>query len=110
MYPAKKTLNDEKFEEWYEDHKDSCTLNHTGSSRKMEVNSIVEMFLRSIVKFGVKYLNYIGDGDSKTFAGILKMIPYGEDCPVTKNECVGHVQKRMHIRLRKKKKAEKLGG
>ena len=110
MYPAKKTLNDEKFEEWYEDHKDSCTLNHTGSSRKMEVNSIVEMFLRSIVKFGVKYLNYIGEGDSKIFVVILKMIPYGEDGPVTKNECVGHVQKRMGTRLRNKKKAEKLGG
>ena len=106
----KKTLNEEEFEEWYEDHKDSCTLNHTGSSGKMEVDSVVEMFLRSIVKFGVKYLNYIGDGDSKTFTGILKMIPYGEDCPVTKNECVGHVQKRMGTRLRNKKKTEKLVG
>ena len=54
----------------------------------MDVDSIFDMFLRSIVKFRVKYLNYIGDGDSKTFTGILKMIPYGEDCPVTKNECV----------------------
>ena len=64
------------------------------------------MFLRSIVKFGVKYLNYIGDGESKTFADILKMIPYGEDRPVTKNECVGHVQKRIGTRLRNKRKAE----
>ena len=54
---AKTTLNDEEFEEWYEDHKDSFTLNHIDSSGKMEVDSIVEMFLRSIVKFGVKYLN-----------------------------------------------------
>ena len=106
----KKTLNDEEFEEWYEDNKYSCTLNHTGSSGKMEVDSIVEMFLRSIVKFGVKYLNYIGDGDSKIFAGVLKMIPYGEDYPVTKNECMGHVHERMDTRLRNKKKAEKLGG
>ena len=106
----KKTLNDQEFEEWYEDHKNSCTLNHTGSSGKMQVDSIVEMFLRSIVKFRVKYLNYIDDGDSKTFAGILKMIPYGEDCPVTENECVGHIQKRMGTRLRNKKKAAKLGG
>ena len=36
------------------------------------------------------------------------MIPYGEDCPVTKNECVGHVKKRMGTRIRNKKKAEKL--
>ena len=38
------------------------------------------------------------------------MIPYGEYCPVTKDECVGHLQKRIGKRLRNKKKAEKLGG
>ena len=37
----KKTLNDEAFEKWYEDHKDSCTLNHTSLSGKLEVDSIV---------------------------------------------------------------------
>ena len=74
------------------------------------MDSIVEMFLRFIVKFGVKYLNYIVDGDLKTFADILKMIPFGENYLVTKNESVGHVQKRMGTRLRNKKKAEKLGG
>ncbi|XP_025159029.1 uncharacterized protein LOC105189804 isoform X2 [Harpegnathos saltator] len=76
----------------------------------MEVDSITEMFLRSDEKFGVKYTNYIGDGDSKTFAGILKINPYGDDCPVTKNECVGHVQKRMGSRLRNIKQKRKLGG
>ncbi|XP_066584858.1 uncharacterized protein [Prorops nasuta] len=76
----------------------------------MEVDSIVEMFLRSVENFGVKYTNYIGDGNSKTFNGIVKMNPYGDDYPVTKNVCVGHVQKRMGTRLRNKKKEEKLGG
>jgi hypothetical protein len=56
----------------------------------MEVDSITEMFLRSDEKCGVKYTNYIGDGDSKTFAGILKINSYGDDCPVKKNECVTH--------------------
>lgn len=106
----KKTLDDDEFEEWYKDHENSCSSNHGGSAGKMEVDSIVEMFLRSYEKFGVKYTNYIGDGDSKTFTGILKMNPYGDDCPVTKNECVGHVQKRMGTRLRNKRKQEKLGG
>lgn len=66
----KSTLDDAEFEEWYEDHKKSCSSNHDGSAGKMEVDSIVEMFLRSVEKFGVKYTNYIGDGDSKTYAGI----------------------------------------
>ena len=104
-----KELDDDAFEEWYENHKETCYSNHEGSSGKMEVDSIIEMFLRSDEKFGVKYMNYIGDGDSKTFAGILKVNPYG-DCLVTKNECVGHVQKRMSTRLRNIRKKEKLGG
>ena len=45
--------------------------NHEGSSGKMEVSSITEMFLRSEVKYGVKYGNYIGDGDPKAFKAIL---------------------------------------
>ena len=33
----------------------------------MEVDAIKEMFAESVEKYGVKYLNYIGDGDSKTY-------------------------------------------
>lgn len=84
----KNSLDEDAFEEWYEDHKDSCSSNHTGSSGKMEVDSITEMFSRSVEKFGVMYSNYIGDGDSKTFTGILNSNPYGDECTVTKNECV----------------------
>lgn len=106
----KQQVDDNEFEEWFEEHKESCSSNHKGSAGKMEVDSIVEMFTRSVGKFGIKYSNYIGDGDSKTFAGILKMNPYGDENPVTKNECVGHVQKRMGTRLRNKSKQEHLGG
>ncbi|EFN76675.1 hypothetical protein EAI_06934, partial [Harpegnathos saltator] len=84
--------------------------NHSGSAGKMEVDAIKEMFLRSEKKFEVKYVNYIGDGDSKTFKGILDINPYGDKCPVTKSECVGHVEKRMGTRLRNIKQAKKLGG
>ena len=76
----------------------------------MEVDSIIEMFNNSEKKFGVKYLNYIGDGDSKTYSNIVKSNPYSDDFPVMKNECVGHVQKRMGTRLRNIKKDAKLGG
>ena len=106
----KSTMNDEEFEEWYENHKENCSSNHAGSAGKMEVDSMLEMFSRSIEKFGVMYSNYIGDGDSKTFLGILNSDPYGDKCTVTKNECVGHVQKRMVTRLRNKRKQDKLGG
>ena len=97
------------YESWYEKHKDSCTINHNGSAGKMEVDAVVEMFGRSVQKHGVKYEKYIGDGDSKTFKGILDINPYDDDPVVEKKECVGHVQKRMGSRLRKLKK-KGLGG
>jgi len=76
----------------------------------MEVDAIKEMFTRSVQKFGVKYLNYIGDGDSKTYKSILDINPYGDNYPVIKSECVGHIEKRMGTRLRNIKKEKKLGG
>ncbi|OWR50850.1 hypothetical protein KGM_202497 [Danaus plexippus plexippus] len=78
----KNTLDDDEFENWYESHKENCSSNHAGSAGKMEVDSIVEMFSRSIEKFGVMYSNYIGDGDTKTFLGILNnKLPRHGKCP-----------------------------
>lgn len=91
------------------DHEESCTINHKGSAGKMEVDAILEMFGRSEEKYGVRYINYVGDGDTKTFKAILDASPY-EDVEVKKSECVGHVEKRMGSRLRNLKKTAKLGG
>jgi len=91
-------------------HKDKCSANHEGSSEKMEVDAMVEMFKRSTELHNVKYANYIGDGDSKTYAAIKNKTPY-EDLEVKKKECIGHVQKRMGSRLRDVRRKNKgLGG
>lgn len=106
----KNKVQDAEFQEWYETHKNECNINHKGSSGKMEVDSIVEMFKRSVEKYNVQYQYYIGDGDSKTYTGIINSHPY-DDEEVAKKECVGHVQKRMGTRLRAlMKKDRKLGG
>lgn len=55
----------DEYTEWYKQHEENCCANHSGSADKMEVDSIKEMFSRFIEKFRVKYVNYIGDGDSK---------------------------------------------
>lgn len=102
--------HDVNYEEWYAEHEEDCTKNHEGSAGKMEVDAVKEMFLRSEEKFGVKYGNYIGDGDSKTFQAIININPYGDEFIVIKSECIGHVEKRMGTRLRNVKKKEKLGG
>ncbi|KYN08308.1 hypothetical protein ALC62_00710 [Cyphomyrmex costatus] len=100
-----------EFEEFMESYADKCCANHTGSAGKMEVDAAVEMFSRLEELHNIRYSSYVGDGDSKTFKDIVESQPYGEDCIVVKKECVGHVQKRMGVRLRKLKKETKgLGG
>ena len=44
----KNKLSKEEFEIWSEDHKDSCQINHKGSSVKMESEGAKEIFLRSM--------------------------------------------------------------
>lgn len=108
VWNKKKNSDTEAYEEWLEDHTD-CDVNHIGSAGKMEVESIKQMFERSVEEYGVKYAFYIGDGDSATFKGLLDLDPY--DIKVQKLECYLHVKKRMGSRLRKIKKEKKgLGG
>ena len=94
-------LDTAQFEEWKENHINSgdCKANHTGASGNMEVSAMKQMFQNSDKK-GVKFRNYIGDGDSKTYGAIVESKPYGENYVINKKECVGHVQKRMGTRLR----------
>jgi len=101
---VKKKCSKPDFERWYETHKKHCTANHEGSAGKMEVDGVIEMFKRSIEKFKVKFKNYIGDGDAKTFKNLQESAPYGKECVVTKKECVLHVKKRMFRRAKQVKK------
>lgn len=65
----------------------------------MEVDAIVEIFKQSEMKYGVKYTNYIEDGDSKTYSGVLEASPY-ENTIINKKECIEYLQKRMGSQLR----------
>ncbi|GFY05515.1 uncharacterized protein TNCV_218971 [Trichonephila clavipes] len=77
--------------------------NYSGSAGKMEVDGMLRFFNRSEKLHNLKYSNYIGDGDTKTFNALSENKPYGDDHLIQKIECVGHVQKRMGTRLRKLK-------
>lgn len=65
----------------------------------MESASIVDMFKRSAMSYGVRYTEYLGDGDSKAIRSINDSQVYGPDVTVEKLECVNHVSKRMYARL-----------
>ncbi|GFX90877.1 uncharacterized protein TNCV_3167081 [Trichonephila clavipes] len=87
------------YEEWKLKHQPHCVKNHIGSSSKMEVDGMKEIFQRSVPQRNAKYIKYIGDGDTKTFPELQRTAPYSKE----KVECVGHMQKRMGARLRKLK-------
>ena len=102
-------INIEKFKEnadLYEhlklDH--VCKSNHEGSDGKMEVVGVERIFSRSMETRRLCYTDYYGDGDSKSFVSVQKYL-----CPkvLSKQECIGYVQKRVGTRLRKLKKTEK---
>lgn len=90
------------YENWLKEHSNVCEKNHEGSAGMMEVVGMKNIFQRSKSTRQVLYANYIGDGDSKTFMSLEKDKPYGQ-IPISKIECVGHIQKRMGARLRKRK-------
>ncbi|GFS87846.1 uncharacterized protein TNCV_4183491, partial [Trichonephila clavipes] len=46
---------------------------------------------------------YLGDGDCKAFDVVKKKNIYGNEYPIEKLECIGHVMKRMGTRLRRLK-------
>jgi hypothetical protein len=98
------TANKNKDTEHKDFHSPVCVANYQGSSGGMEVQGALAIFHRSMETRGLRYLQYLGDGDSKGFMKVNESKPYGSEHLVEKLECVGHVQKRMGSRLRKLKK------
>ena len=90
-----------EFEAWSADH--VCDVNTAASSPAMETEGVVTLFNRSVATRKLMYTTYIGDGDSKGFQAVVNAKPYG-DVEITKEECVGHVSKRLGKALRELKK------
>lgn len=55
---------------------------------------------RSMERNQLRYSTFVGDGDSSAFKTVQNEQPYGPDVPITKKDCVGHIQKRMGTGLR----------
>lgn len=61
-------------------HEANCKANYLGKSGGMEVEGARTIFSRSLTQYNVKYLKYLGDGDSKGFETVSKeafMVPLG---------------------------------
>ncbi len=72
----------------------------------MESKGAIAIFKRSIQERGLKYINFVGDGDSSCFGKVAEELKrvYGDSYIIQKEECVGHIQKRMGSALLQYKK------
>ena len=103
----------EKYKQWQEKHSEVCEINYKGSSSGMEGDGALKIFKRSISERNLKYTTFVGDGDSDTYKIVRNGIAeiYGDRYKVIKEECIGHIQKRMGNALRtykKNRRGEKL--
>ena len=75
----------------------------------MEASGAIEIFSQSIEKRKLMYSTFVSDGDSSCFGKVQAKMKdtYGESYVVVKEECVGHVQKRLGTALRNYKKNAK---
>lgn len=71
----------------------NCKKNHIGSSRAVEAVEMKRTFLRSEEDRGLRYVKYLGDGETKTFLELTKEKPYVKQS-IKKLEYIGHVQKK----------------
>ena len=79
-----------------------CSINFTGTSQAMEGAIALDHWKRSLVRNSLVYSTYIGDGDSSSFKKLVAADPYNGFESVRKEECLGHVQKRLKKHLAKK--------
>ena len=65
--------------------------------------------MRSIKNQKLKYVTFVGDGDSASFGAVKDTCYqyYADEYIVEKEECVGHIQKRMDTALRTLKRKNK---
>jgi len=99
----------EEYKAWKPAHDPECQINHVGSSADMEAKGAIVIFSRSIQKHQLRYSKFVGDGDSSCLGRVAEAMAgkYGVAYEVTKEECVGHVQKRMGAALMEYKKSRK---
>ena len=91
----------DNYNAWKESHAPNCQINHHASSEEMESVAAIEIFSRSIQSRRLKYTTFVGDGDNSCYGKVREAMnkKCGSDYVVQKQECVGHVQKRLAMLL-----------
>ncbi|GFY02775.1 uncharacterized protein TNCV_3506551 [Trichonephila clavipes] len=88
-----------EYDVWYSGHKNSCQINHVGTSGAMEMKAAAKIWSRSEACC-FRYTTLLSDGETHKFLNSLKI--YGADVEILKEECIKHthVGKRLGTSLR----------
>ncbi|GBM51878.1 hypothetical protein AVEN_186169-1 [Araneus ventricosus] len=92
------------FSKWYKEHKPECSENYVGSPNAMEIKAAEILWTSSVENCGIRYMNVLSDGDSKTYQQLLKLDVYGDSMNISREECLNHVAKRLGTGLSNKVK------
>ncbi|XP_065068033.1 uncharacterized protein LOC135693466 [Rhopilema esculentum] len=77
-----------------------CQKNYEGTAGSMEGEGVKRIFKRSQQQYGLSYVGYLGDGDSKSFKNLSEAVsPIYQGKQIEKLEYVGHIQKKMGRKL-----------
>ena len=68
--------------------KHTCFKNWNSSSSAMETDIILEGFLQCEIQHGLRYISFIGDGDSSVYPTLISSVPW--EYAITKIECANH--------------------
>ncbi|RUS88032.1 hypothetical protein EGW08_004198 [Elysia chlorotica] len=81
-FKQRKAEEPEKYDRWQAEHK--YKLNHTGNAGAMEGAGSVRIFGRSEKKLGLRFTEYLGDGDSSSFNNVQESQSYGDETSIAK--------------------------
>ena len=75
----------------------------------MEADIAEVLWMRSQEKNNLRYTTFVGDGDGASFGRVASLKPYGSapEAQVVKEDCIGHIQKRIGTKLREVKRTWK---
>lgn len=77
-----------------------CYKNWSASSSEMETDIILEGFCAAEKTHGVRYMRFVGDGDSSVYSTLIQNVPvWGRD--IEKMECANHACKCYRAALEK---------
>ena len=68
----------------------------------MEKDVAILMFQKSVELYHLKYALYVGDEDSSSFKVVRETMEktHGDSYCIEKEDCIGHIQKRIGSNLR----------